>query len=164
MRGLLTGSKTDEPNLPPPAVLHKVLVELGPVYVKLGQLLSTRPDLLPGDYIEALTDLQANVPPVSWSEIELLLRQELQQPLDEIFAIFNPEAVAAGSIAQTHKATLKNGQEVAIKIQRPGIDVIVAQDISIIRGLADLVSHTDLGQTYDIVGLAEEFATALIAE
>jgi ubiquinone biosynthesis protein len=164
MRGLLTGSKTDEPNLPPPAVLRKVLVELGPVYVKLGQLLSTRPDLLPGEYIEALTDLQANVPPASWSEVELLLRQELKQPLDEVFAIFNPEAVAAGSIAQTHKATLKNGQEVAIKIQRPGIDIIVAQDISIIRGLADLVSRTDLGQTYDIVGLAEEFATALQAE
>lgn len=164
MRGLLTGSKTDEPNLPPPAVLRKVLVELGPVYVKLGQLLSTRPDLLPGEYVEALTDLQANVPAVSWSEVELVLRQELQQPLEEIFAIINSEAVAAGSIAQTHRATLKNGQEVALKVQRPGIDLIIAQDISLIKALAELVSGTDFGQNYDVIGLADEFATALQAE
>jgi predicted unusual protein kinase regulating ubiquinone biosynthesis (AarF/ABC1/UbiB family) len=164
MRGLLTGSKTDEPNLPPPAVLCKVLVELGPVYVKLGQLLSTRPDLLPGEYVEALTDLQANVPPVLWSEVEILLRQQLRQPLEEVFAAINPQAVAAGSIAQTHRATLKNGQEVALKVQRPGIEVVVAQDIALIRSLAELVSRTNFGQDYDIVGLAEEFATALQAE
>jgi predicted unusual protein kinase regulating ubiquinone biosynthesis (AarF/ABC1/UbiB family) len=160
----LTGSKTDEPNLPPPAVLRKVLVELGPVYVKLGQLLSTRPDLLPGEYIEALTDLQANVPAVAWSEVEVQIRQQLRQPLEETFAAVNPQAVAAGSIAQTHKATLKNGQDVAIKVQRPGIEVIVAQDIALIRSLAELVSRTAFGEDYDIVGIAEEFITALQAE
>lgn len=164
MRGLLTGSKTDEPNLPPPAVLRKVLVELGPVYVKLGQLLSTRPDILPGEYVEALTDLQANVPAVPWSEVELQIRGELQQPLEEVFAIINSEAVAAGSIAQTHRATLKNGQEVALKVQRPGIDLIIAQDISLIKALAELVAGTDFGQNYDVIGLAEEFTTALQAE
>ncbi|HEY9727294.1 MAG TPA: AarF/ABC1/UbiB kinase family protein [Chroococcales cyanobacterium] len=164
MRGLLTGSKTDKPNLPPPAVLCKVLVELGPVYVKLGQLLSTRPDLLPGEYVEALTDLQANVPPVPWSEVEIVIRQQLQQPLEETFANVNPLAVAAGSIAQTHRATLKNGQDVALKVQRPGIEVVVAQDIALIKSLAELVSLTDYGQDYDVVGLADEFATALQAE
>jgi predicted unusual protein kinase regulating ubiquinone biosynthesis (AarF/ABC1/UbiB family) len=164
MRGLLTGGKTDEPNLPPPAVLRNILVDLGPVYVKLGQLLSTRPDLLPGDYVDALTDLQANVPPVPWSEVEILIRQQLRQPLEEIFAAINPQAVAAGSIAQTHRATLKNGQEVALKVQRPGIDLIVAQDIALIGSLAELASRTNLGQDYDVVGLAEEFATALQAE
>lgn len=164
MRGLLTGSKTDEPNLPPPAVFRKVLVELGPVYVKLGQLLSTRPDLLPGEYVEALTDLQANVPPVAWTEVEVLLRQQFRQPLEEIFSNINPQAVAAGSIAQTHRATLKNGQEVALKVQRPGIELVVAQDIALIRSLAELVSRTAFGQDYDIVGIAEEFVTALQAE
>ncbi len=164
MRGLLTGGKTDEPNLPPPAVLRNILVDLGPVYVKLGQLLSTRPDLLPGDYVDALTDLQANVPPVPWSEVEILIRQQLRQPLEETFAAINPQAVAAGSIAQTHRATLKNGQEVALKVQRPGIDLIVAQDIALIGSLAELASRTNLGQDYDVVGLAEEFATALQAE
>ncbi|HEY9905868.1 MAG TPA: AarF/ABC1/UbiB kinase family protein [Candidatus Sericytochromatia bacterium] len=164
MRGLLTGSKTDEPNLPPPAVLRNILVDLGPVYVKLGQLLSTRPDLLPGEYVETLTDLQANVPPVPWFDVEILIRQQLRQPLEEVFAAINPQAVAAGSIAQTHRATLKNGQEVALKVQRPGIDLIVAQDIALVRSLAELVSRTNFGQNYDVVGLAEEFATALQAE
>jgi predicted unusual protein kinase regulating ubiquinone biosynthesis (AarF/ABC1/UbiB family) len=164
MRGLLTGGKTDEPNLPPPAVLRNILVALGPVYVKLGQLLSTRPDLLPGEYVEALTDLQANVPAVAWSEVEILIRQQLRQPLEEVFAAINPQAVAAGSIAQTHRATLKNGQDVALKVQRPGIELVVAQDIALIRSLAELVSRTAFGQDYDIVGIAEEFVTALQAE
>jgi predicted unusual protein kinase regulating ubiquinone biosynthesis (AarF/ABC1/UbiB family) len=164
MRGLLTGGKTDEPQLPTPAVLRNILVDLGPVYVKLGQLLSTRPDLLPGEYIDALTDLQANVPPVPWSDVEILIRQQLRQPLEEAFAAINPQAVAAGSIAQTHRATLKNGQEVALKVQRPGIDVVVAQDITLIRTLAELVSRTNFGQNFDVVGTAEEFVTALQAE
>ncbi|MEW6493047.1 MAG: AarF/ABC1/UbiB kinase family protein [Cyanobacteriota bacterium] len=164
MRGLLTGSKTDEPNLPPPAVFRNVLVELGPVYVKLGQLLSTRPDLLPGEYVEALTDLQANVPPVAWTEVEVLLRQQFRQPLEEIFSNINPQAVAAGSIAQTHRATLKSGQDVALKVQRPGIEVVVAQDIALIKSLAELASRTAFGQDYDVVALADEFTTAILAE
>ncbi|MBE9126512.1 MULTISPECIES: ABC1 kinase family protein [unclassified Coleofasciculus] len=164
MRRLLTGGKTDEPQLPPPAVLRNVLTELGPVYVKLGQLLSTRPDLLPADYIDELSELQANVPPVAWSEIEILLRKQLRQPLEEVFSYINPQSVAAGSIAQTHRATLSNGQDVALKVQRPGIDNVVPQDISLIKGLAELVSRTEFGQDYDVVALAEEFTTALEAE
>ncbi|MFB2967672.1 ABC1 kinase family protein [Aerosakkonema sp. BLCC-F183] len=161
MRRLLTGGKTDEPQLPPPAVLRKILVELGPVYVKLGQLLSTRPDLLPSSYIEELSTLQDDVPPVPWVEIENVLRQELRQPLEEIFTSINPRAVAAGSIAQTHKATLADGRDVALKVQRPGIDVVVEQDINLIRFVAELVDRTDFGQTYDFKGLAEEFTNAL---
>lgn len=164
MRGLLTGGKADEPNLPPPAVLRNILVDLGPVYVKLGQLLSTRPDLLPGEYVEALTDLQANVPPVAWTEVEIQIRQQLRQPLEEVFSNVNPQAVAAGSIAQTHRATLKNGQDVALKVQRPGIEVVVAQDIALIKSLAELVSRTNFGQDYDVVALADEFTTAIQAE
>ncbi len=164
MRGLLTGGKADEPQIPPPAVLRKILVELGPFYVKLGQLLSTRPDLLPPEYIKALTALQAKVPPVDWAEIEVIIRQQLQQPLEGVFARINPEPIAAGSIAQIHRATLSNGQEVALKVQRPGIDKIVAQDISLIKGIADLVSLTDFGQNYSIVALAEEFTSAVKAE
>ncbi len=164
MRRLLTGSKADEPQLPPPEVLRNVLTELGPVYVKLGQLLSTRPDLLPADYIDALSELQAKVPPVAWSEVEILLRKQLRKPLEETFAKIDPRSVAAGSIAQTHRATLKNGQEVALKVQRPGIDKVVPQDIAIIKGLADLVSRTEFGQDYDVMALAEEFTNALQAE
>ena len=161
MRRLLTGAKPDEPNLPPPAVLRKILIELGPVYVKLGQLLSTRPDLLPSSYIEELSTLQDDVPPVSWTDIEVVLRQQLRQPIEEIFTSINPRPVAAGSIAQTHRAVLADGREVALKIQRPGIDTIVDQDINLIRVVADLAARTDFGQTYDFKGLAEEFTNAL---
>ena len=164
MRRLLTGGKADEPQLPTPAVLRNILVSLGPVYVKLGQLLSTRPDLLPADYIEELSTLQDEVPPVSWSEIEVLIRQQLKRPMEEIFATINPQAVAAGSIAQTHQATLVDGREVALKVQRPGIDTTVVQDIALIRGVAALVARTEFGQSYEIDALAEEFATALQAE
>ncbi|MDX2099789.1 MAG: AarF/ABC1/UbiB kinase family protein [Leptolyngbyaceae cyanobacterium bins.59] len=164
MRRLLTGGKVDEPQLPPPAILRKVLVELGPVYVKLGQLLSTRPDLLPPAYIDALTTLQDDVPGVSWLEVEVVIRQQLRKPLDETFSYINPEPVAAGSIAQTHQARLRDGRKVAVKIQRPGIDVLVRQDIALMRGLAGLVSQTNFGQNYNVVSLTEEFANALLAE
>ena len=164
VRGLLTGDKTDEPRLPSPEVLRNILIELGPVYVKLGQLLSTRPDLLPGKYVEALTDLQANVPTVPWQQIEQQLQQNLGRPLEEVFSHVETEALAAGSIGQVHQATLKNGHKVALKLQRPGIDAIVAQDIELIKGLAELASLTSFGEDYDIVALAEEFTTAIQAE
>jgi len=164
MRGLLTGGKPGEPRLPSPEVLCNILIELGPVYVKLGQLLSTRPDLLPGRYIESLTALQANVPPVNWTKVESQIRQQLPQSLEETFSTINKEAVAAGSIGQVYRATLKNGEEVALKVQRPGIEAVVAQDISLIKNLAELASITDFGKDYDIVALAEEFTNALKAE
>lgn len=164
MRRLLTGTRAEEPQLPPPAVLRNILIELGPVYVKLGQLLSTRPDLLPPSYIEELSALQAEVPAVSWQEVEVVIRQQVHRPLEEVFAAINYEPVAAGSIAQTHRATLADGREVALKIQRPGIEVIVDQDISLIRSIADLVSRTNFGRYYDLKAIAEEFVTALQAE
>ncbi|EAZ88038.1 ABC1 kinase family protein [Crocosphaera chwakensis] len=164
MRGLLTVGKAENPQVPPPEVLRNILVELGPFYVKLGQILSTRPDILPPNYIKALTALQANVPPVSWESIEILLRQELQQPIESVFNHINQEPIAAGSIGQIHRATLTTGEEVAIKVQRPGIDKIVEQDINLIKGIAELVALTEFGQNYDIVKLADEFSQAIKAE
>lgn len=164
MRRLLTGAKAAEPQLPTPAVLRNILVDLGPVYVKFGQLLSTRPDILPAAYIEELSSLQDEVPPVPWSQVEVVIRQQLKRSVDETFITINPQPVAAGSIAQTHRATLIDGREVALKVQRPGIDATVAQDITLIRGVADLVARTEFGQNYEISSLAEEFTTALAAE
>lgn len=161
MRRLLTGGKVDEPKLPPPAVLRNILIDLGPVYVKLGQLLSTRPDLLPAEYIDALSTLQAEVPPVDWSEVEIVLRKQLSQPIEEIFSSINYIPVAAGSIAQTHHAVLKDGRAVALKVQRPGLSAVVEQDIALIRFIARLVAQTEFGQYYDIVSIAEEFSQAL---
>ncbi|MBD2393431.1 AarF/ABC1/UbiB kinase family protein [Cyanobacterium aponinum UTEX 3222] len=164
MRSVLTGGKSDRPQLPPPEVLRKILVELGPFYVKFGQLLSTRPDLLPPQYIEALTALQAQVPPVPWGLIEKTLMEQLNQPLDKIFADINHNPIAAGSIAQIHKATLATGEEVAIKVQRPDIERIVNQDINLIKSIAEIVALTDFGNDYDVVTLADEFTKAVQAE
>ncbi|MEM9540458.1 MAG: AarF/ABC1/UbiB kinase family protein [Cyanobacteria bacterium P01_E01_bin.42] len=164
MRGVLTGGKPGEPQIPTPEVLRNILVELGPVYVKLGQLLSTRPDLLPPKYIQSLTALQAKVPTVSWSLIEGTIRQELRQPIEEVFVKIDKQPVAAGSIAQIHRATLKDGREVAMKVQRPGIDRIVSQDVDLINAVAELISVTEFGKSYDIITLADEFTKALKAE
>jgi ubiquinone biosynthesis protein len=164
MRGLLTGSKTDEPKLPPPDVFRKILVELGPFYVKFGQLLSTRPDLLPPEYIQSLTALQAQVPTIAWTEIEPTIRQELAKPLEETFSKIETEPIAAGSIAQIYRATLISGEELAIKVQRPNISSIVSKDIVLIKGIAELVSLTEFGQNYDVLSLAEEFTNAVRSE
>jgi ubiquinone biosynthesis protein len=151
-------------DVPPPDILRNILTDLGPVYVKLGQLLSTRPDLLPLEYIEALSELQSNVPPIDWSEIETILIQQLRQNPSEIFTEIDRIPVAAGSIAQTHRAILKNGRKVAVKVQRPGIDRLVTRDIAMIKQIAELLSGTDFGKRYDLVSLASEFSTALQSE
>ena len=119
---------------------------------------------MPGRYVETLTDLQANVPPVPWSQVEALIRRELNQPISAVFSEVDPNAIAAGSIGQVYQAVLVTGQKVALKVQRPGIDIVVAQDISLIKSLAELVSRTEFGKNFDIVGLAEEFSGALTAE
>ncbi|GCA94410.1 ABC1 kinase family protein [Microcystis aeruginosa] len=164
MRGVLTLGKTENPQIPTPEVLKKILVELGPFYVKLGQLLSTRPDLLPANYIEALTALQAQVPPVAWTDIEIVITEQLAKPIEQVFKYINPQPIAAGSIGQIHRATLLSGEEVVIKVLRPGIEKIVAQDSALIKGIADLVAFTEFGQSYDVVNLAEEFIKAVNAE
>ncbi len=165
MRQLLSGSSSaDEPELPPPTVLRNILTDLGPVYVKLGQLLSTRPDLLPADYIEALSSLQSSVPPVDETQMAIFIRQNLPRPVEDMFSDINYRAIAAGSIGQTHRATLKDGRAVAVKVQRPGIEAIVARDISLIKYVARLVANTNFGQRYNIESLADEFSRALEAE
>ena len=164
MRSILLGGKADEPKLPTPAVFKKILAELGPFYVKIGQLLSTRPDLLPPEYIKSLTALQAEVPPVPWSEIEAVITTQIAQPLSQVFNSIDPVPVAAGSIAQVHHATLVSGQSVALKVQRPGIDRVVSKDVILIKGIAELVSLTEFGQDYNVIALAEEFTQAIQAE
>ena len=164
LRQLLLGNNAARPELPPPEVLRRILIDLGPVYVKLGQLLSTRPDLLSDRYIQALSTLQSSVPPVNWVEIAVMLRQQLHRPVHEIFAHVSPQAVAAGSIAQVHRATLLNGREVALKIQRPGIESIVVQDTGLLKGMAKLLAATEFGRRYNAIALADEVANALRAE
>jgi ubiquinone biosynthesis protein len=157
-------SKPEVPSLPLPDVLKQILIELGPTFVKLGQLLSTRPDLLGPEYIKSLESLQSDVPTLHWSEITPILEQELPSPINQCFAEINPVAIAAGSLAQVHKGRLLDGQQVAIKIQRPGIRTVIERDLGVLKTLADWFSSDRLGEAYDLLGLLEEFRTSLLGE
>jgi len=156
--------KPQRPSLPLPSVLRQILIELGPTFIKLGQLLSTRPDLLSPKYIEVLETLQNNVPALPWSQVAPILEAELKHPLSEIFTEVKPEAIAAGSLAQVHQSRLLNGQVVAIKVQRPGIRQVVEGDLEVLRSLARWFSRDKLGQAYDLPGLVEEFSVSLLGE
>lgn len=148
---------------PEPASLpfhfRQALEELGPAFVKLGQVLSTRPDLLPPSYIAELSKLQDEVPPVAWDQVEPILRQELAPSLEEVFDEINTVPLAAASLAQVHLAKLDGGDRVVIKVQRPNILRTLRTDLEIIHDIARYVqNHTALGKVYDLVEIAEDFA------
>lgn len=141
------------------------LEELGPTFIKLGQILSTRPDLLPPAYLAELARLQDQVPPMPWEAVQATIKAELGAPVEELFTSFDPISLAAASLAQVHVATLSGGQEVVVKVQRPNIERTINLDLDILYDLARLAQdRTPLGNTYDLVGLAEEFSLALRAE
>jgi predicted unusual protein kinase regulating ubiquinone biosynthesis (AarF/ABC1/UbiB family) len=137
---------------------------LGPVYVKLGQLLSTRPDLLGEDYIEALSQLQSDVPAVPWEQLRPQLEQELGCGVEEAFSTFIDQPIAAGSVGQVYKAILPDIGPVAVKVLRPGIAAQVEEDGRLLRKIAYLASATSLGSLYDFVGLADQVLEALVRE
>lgn len=144
--------------------VRMALEELGPTYIKLGQLISTRPDLLPKEYIVELEKLQNQAPPFPFAEVE---KQFARAGLDikEIFTSFDETPIAAASIGQVHRARLTTGQEVAIKIQRPGIKESVEVDLEIIMELARAAERrTRWAKHYGICGIVQEFAAALRAE
>ena len=161
---LLRRGDAAETRLPLPSVLCNILTELGPVYVKLGQLLSTRPDLLGEDYIEALSRLQANVPPVDWEAVRPQLEAELGCDVASAFGSFDDTPIAAGSVGQVYRATLADGMAVAVKVLRPGIQAQVGEDGRLLRKIAALAAATALGSQYDFVGLADQVLDALERE
>ena len=139
--------------------------ELGPTFVKLGQILSTRADLLPPDYLDELVYLQDQVAPAPWEEAREVIETDLGKPIHELFASVDPTPLASASIAQVHSAVLFDGREVVVKIQRPGIDKVIALDLDILYDLAQLVqSTTTMADRFDPLGLAEEFAASIQAE
>ena len=113
--------------------------ELGPTFIKLGQLLSTRPDFIPPDYLTELSKLQDNVPPFSFPEVEEIFLDETGEKPSDIFYRFDKDPLAAASIGQVHRATLKDGQDVVVKVQRPDIEQLIAVDLEILAHLASLV-------------------------
>ena len=145
--------------------LRATLEECGGMFVKLGQVASTRSDLLPADITDELRKLQSDAPPADSAAVEALVEAELGAPVATLFASFDPEPVAAASIAQAHKATLHSGELVIVKVQRPGIEDLVNRDTRALMTLARSVrEHTAFGARYDIDGMADEFVRSLEQE
>jgi len=149
-----------------PEHLRMMLEELGITFIKLGQLLSTRTDLLPPEYIAELSKLQDQVSTaISGKEIEIILNEELDKPIQDIFAIFEYQPLAAASIGQVHTATLLGANDVVVKVRRPGAFEQVEEDLAIIQNLADIANRRwDVAELYDLPGLVYEFAQTLRAE
>ncbi|GAB4177140.1 MAG: ubiquinone biosynthesis regulatory protein kinase UbiB [Wenzhouxiangellaceae bacterium] len=126
-------------NLPRGARLRLALQELGPIYVKFGQILSTRRDLLPADVADELAELQDNVPPFPGDEARRIIERELGKPVDVLFASFDEQPMASASIAQVHAAVLPDGEQVVAKVVRPGIEGQIRQDLALLESLASLV-------------------------
>jgi ubiquinone biosynthesis protein len=145
--------------------IRMALEELGPTFVKLGQILSTRPDLVPVEFIQELSRLQDHVPPFPYADVKQLIESELGTPLDDIFQHFNETPLAAASIGQVHRARLKNGEEVVAKVQRPGIHKTIEVDLEIMLHLASLMErHLEEVEFHRPTKIVEEFAHTMERE
>lgn len=141
------------------------LESMGATWVKLGQLLSSRVDLLPPAYVDALARLQDEVEPFDADTVQRIIEDELGVRLSAVFPTFDPEPVAAASLGQVHRATLRDGREVVVKVQRPGIREEVLEDVEVLEDLTTfLEEHTELGQRHGIRGLFEQFRGSLMDE
>ena len=146
-------------------LIRQALEELGPTFVKMGQLASTRPDLLPAQVVQELELLQDQVPPADEREIRQTLARVYHVPLEEIFQTFDWTPLASASIGQVHRAVLLNGDQVAVKVRRPGVARQITMDLEIVRRLAKLVERRFPGlRHYNLVELADEFAQTLQSE
>ena len=151
--------------IPLPERIRAALEELGPTFVKLGQLLATRPDLIPEAYIVEFRKLQDDAAGIAFTEIKKEIESELKAPIPELFASFDETPVAAASIAQVHYAVLKTGEKVAVKVQRPGIDKVIQHDISVLRALAVVLERTiPESKTFNPTGLVDEFLRTILQE
>lgn len=145
-----------------PEKLRLAFEELGPAFVKLGQFLSTRPDILPADYVAEFEKLQDAVAPVKFPQIKKSLRASLGKPLEKIFSSFDKEPIASASIAQVHAARLVDGTRVAVKVKRPDIEKVISADTEIILELAKFLKKREIvDEVWRPVEIAEQFRDSL---
>ena len=151
--------------LPLPIRVRLALEELGPTFVKLGQILSTRPDLIPQDYIIELQKLQDEVPPFAYDQVEQIIKRELGADIPKIFKSFEQKPFAAASLGQVHQAILEDGDKAVVKVQRPDIEKVIETDLDILFDLARLTEkHIPASRLYDPVGIVEEFTKVIRSE
>jgi ubiquinone biosynthesis protein len=148
-----------------PVRVRKILEELGPTYIKLGQLLSMRHDLVPLEYATELEKLQDEAPSFEYEEVELIVREELGRSIEELFDYFEKKPLACASIGQVHKAKIKNGDEVVVKVQRPGIKDIIESDLDIMYSIARLVDeYMPEARLYRPTEIIDELSRSTLAE
>jgi predicted unusual protein kinase regulating ubiquinone biosynthesis (AarF/ABC1/UbiB family) len=143
----------------------KDLEALGPTYIKVGQLLSTRADLLPMPFLDALARLQDDVAPFPYEELEPIVTTELGVRISKAFSSFEREPLAAASLGQVHRATMRDGRQVAVKVQRPGIRELIVSDLEALAQIAEFAdTHTEVGRKYGYARIVEEFRKCLLRE
>ena len=152
-----TGASADE--------LAKDFERLGPTFIKLGQLLSTRADLLPGPYLDALSRLQDQIEPFPYDEVERIVSGELGVRISKAFADFEPVPIAAASLGQVHRAYMRDGRAVVVKVQRPNIRETIVEDLEALGEIAHFVdSHTELGRRYEFENMLVDLRKSLLRE
>lgn len=155
----------DKSGLPDPVRIRRTLEELGPSFIKLGQLMSTRADLFPPEYIDEFSKLQDQVPPVPFEGIRHLIESELGQPVDRLFQHIDETAIAAASVAQVHTAHLHSGEKVAVKVIRPGIEKRIRKDIQVMYYFAARFEKSfELGRIVGALNLVKEFERTIFRE
>lgn len=148
-----------------PEELAEDLKKMGPTYVKLGQLLSTRPDLIPEPFLQALESLQDNVAEIPYGEVQKIVEEEIGQRISKAFESFEIQPLASASIGQVHKAVLRSGKEVAVKIQRPDVRKNIIEDLDTLKELTDFaVKHNNTAKKYAIDDILDELRFILLNE
>ncbi|HET8674289.1 MAG TPA: AarF/ABC1/UbiB kinase family protein [Blastocatellia bacterium] len=163
---ILKDEEADVGDVPPEAEsLADDLEKMGPTFIKLGQLLSTRADLLPLPYMQALSRLQDKVEPFSFEDVEQIITSELGVRISKAFASFDAAPMAAASLGQVHRATMRDGRPVAVKVQRPGIREQIIKDLEAMSEVAQFLDeHTEMGKRYEFQKILDEFRKTLLAE
>ncbi|MDE5118480.1 MAG: AarF/ABC1/UbiB kinase family protein, partial [Trichodesmium sp. St2_bin2_1] len=145
--------------------VRETMLELGPTFIKLGQLFSTRADLFPSEYVEELSKLQDKVPAFNYEQVEIIIQEDLGKKVEELYPSFDPVPLAAASLGQVHKAQLHSGEKVVVKVQRPGLKKLFQIDLAILKGIARYFqSHPKWGRGRDWLGIYEECCRILWLE